>query len=264
MGIYIFLCVLAFVFLIPLLLTIHYSLMLPSEYTVMIGNNAYTTFTFIPEHATLVQYAKALLSSLDALRMFWNAFGMTFAIVVGQVCVCTMAAYAFAHLRFWGRDFLFMILVGLMLLPPQATLVSNFVVLNKIGLVGHYASVILPGIFSAFGVCILRAFMRTIPTTCVEAANMDGAGFARVFISIILPQARPGIASLALLCFIDNWNMVEQPLILLRDTAKYPLSIYISRMTDTGIAFAFAIIYMIPPLLLYLYVQDDFVKGIRL
>ena len=125
-------------------------------------------------------------------------------------------------------------------------------------------SILLPGIFSAFGVCLLRQYMRYIPNECMEAARIDGAGRFRTFWNILLPQAKGGIGTLIILSFIDNWNMIEQPLILLKDASKYPMSVVLSNMQVNSGVFAFAIIFMIPPLIIYLIFEKDFVKGFKL
>ena len=108
--------------------------------------------------------------------------------------------------------------------------------------------------------------MRSIPGEYSESAKIDGAGHFSVFSKIVLPQCKAGVASLAILGFIDNWNMVEQPLIFLKDEFKYPMSIFLSKINSgqLGIAFACGVIYMIPPILIYLFGEEHLVKGIQL
>ena len=153
-----------------------------------------------------------------------------------------------------------------MLLPYQATLVPNYIILNKLNLVGSYLAIILPGAFSTFGVFLLRQFIIAIPDEYIEASKVDGASHMRIFARIIVPQCKGGIASLAILSFIDNWNMVEQPLVFLQDSFKYPMSIFLAHINQTqlGIAFACGILYMLPAVLIFLYGEDYLVKGIQL
>jgi len=198
------------------------------------------------------------------LSQFANSILISFFIVLGQLAFCVPGAYAFAHLRLPWKNGVFLIFVVLMLLPPQASLVSNFIVLMRMNLLDTYSAVILPGMFSAFALCIMRAYMKTIPTSCFEAAEIDGAGSFRVFWSIALPQAKGGMASLVVLGFIDAWNMIEQPLVLIRDAAKYPLSVTLGNTGASGLAFVFGVLFMIPPLLVFLHYRDDFLRGIQI
>lgn len=209
-------------------------------------------FKLIPEQFSLIQYYDALLRRTKFLLMFWNSVIMTVPIVIGQLIVGALAAFAFSKLRFPFRDQLFFIYIIVMLMPFQVTLVPNFIVAKNLNLLGSYASVILPGIFSTFGVFLLRQFMVYIPQEYCEASSIDGTGYFRMFTDIVLPNSKSALASMAILVFIDNWNMVEQPLVFLSDENMRPLSIFLSRINESeiGIAFACGIIYMIPALLL--------------
>jgi multiple sugar transport system permease protein len=137
---------------------------------------------------------------------------------------------------------------------------------DKIGILNSANAVILPGIFAAFGVFMLRQFMLDIPYTYIEAAKIDGAGHVRIFLKIILPMIKPGLAALIILLFVDYWNMVEQPLIFLDDPFKQPLSVYLSTINngERGIAFAASMLYMTPMVLLFLYAESYFIEGIQL
>jgi multiple sugar transport system permease protein len=152
----------------------------------------------------------------------------------------------------------------LMLMPYQVTLVPNYIVMDKLSLMNTRWAIILPGIFSPFSVFILTKFMRRIPAAVVEAAKLDGASEWQIFSLIYMPLCRSTLYSVAILVFIDYWNMVEQPLILLADQELYPLSVFLSKINegDTGIALAIAVIYMVPPVLLFLYSEDYLIDGI--
>lgn len=136
--------------------------------------------------------------------------------------------------------------------------------MDKLNLMNTRWAIILPGIFSPFSVFILTKFMRRIPVAIVEAAKLDGAGEWQIFSKIYMPLCRGTLYSVAILVFIDYWNMVEQPLILLTDQELYPLSVFLSKINegDTGIALAIAVIYMVPPILLFLYSEDYLIDGI--
>lgn len=230
------------------------------------GLDSFINLKLIPDWLSFKQYSEVLIQTPVFLHMYWNSIFIVVPIIAGQVVVASLAAYAFAKLRFMGRDGLFLIYLMTMLMPFQVTLVPNYIVVEKLGLMNTSAALILPGIFSAFGVFMLRQFMLHIPSTYSEAAKIDGAGHFRIFYSIIVPLIRPGIAALVVLLFVDNWNMVEQPLIFLQDTFKQPLSLYLSQINEgaRGVAFAASVLYMIPMVLLYLYAESYFVEGIQL
>ena len=230
-----------------------------AEETVWLG------FKLIPDQATLISYYQTLLRTPGYLMMFWNSIILTVPIVLGQIVVATMGGYAFGKLRFPGRDAIFFVFLIIMMMPNQVMMVPNYIITRMMGILGNYEAVILPGIFSAFGVFLMRQFIKVIPDEQMEAAKLDGAGYGRVFTRIVLPQCKGGIASLAILSFIDNWNMVEQPLILLSDESKFPLSVFLSKINelDLGIAFVSGVLFMIPAVLLYLYGENYLIEGIQ-
>lgn len=230
------------------------------------GEAKFLKFRLIPRLATLLQYYHTLLREPTFLLMFWNSVFITVPILILQISISVIGGYAFAKFKFPFRDQIFFMFIIVMLMPYQATLVPNYIILNKLDLIGSYLAIILPGAFSTFGVFLLRQFMITIPDEYSEASKVDGAGYMKIFIKIIVPQCKGGIASLAILSFIDNWNMVEQPLVFLKDSFKYPMSIFLSYINQTqlGIAFACGILYMLPVVLIFLYGEDYLIKGIQL
>jgi len=224
------------------------------------------TFKLIPQKVDLMQYYNVLLRKPKFLVMFWNSIRLTIPIVIGQIIVATLAAYAFSKLKFPFSDKIFFLYIIMMMMPFQVTLVPNYIMLKNLNLLGSYWAIILPGAFATFGVFLLRQFMMYIPDDYCEAAKIDGAGYLKAFFSVVLPQCKGALASLAILVFIDNWNMVEQPLIFLENELMHPLSIFLSRINEQeiGIAFACGILYMIPTLLVFLYGENYFIEGIEL
>lgn len=218
----------------------------------------------IPDTVTLSQFYTVLLKSPDYLLKFWNSVLIAGLIVLGQVVFGSLAAYAFAKVRSKWVDALFYVYIIMMLMPFQVTLVPNYLMADWLGILNTYAAIILPGAFSTFGVFLLRQFMTQVPDAYIEAARLDSASELKIFRKIVLPMCKPGLASLCILSFIDMWNMVEQPLILLQDTALYPLSVFLSRINlgQLSIAFAAATIYMVPVLLIFLYGEKYLVQGI--
>lgn len=268
----------AIAFLLPTILTITNSFMSQSEisanYGVVFsggaqeGGTTYMSETvnlkFIPDKVSLSQYITVLFKSPEYLMKFWNSVILVVPIVILQVAIAALAAYSFTRYRTKLKSFLFFFYVILMLMPYQVTLVPNYLVSDWLGILHTRWAIILPGMFAPFSVFLLTKFMRRIPGSLIEAAKLDGAGEWQIFTRICLPQCRSALYSIAILVFIDYWNMVEQPIVLLADAEKQPLSVYLSTINsgEVGLAFAVAVIYMIPSLLLFLHGEEYLVEGI--
>ena len=266
----------AVLFLLPTVLTITNSFMTQSEITANYGQvfsnvsngKSYISKTinlkFIPDKVSFTQYITVLLKSPDYLLKFWNSVILVVPIVIGQLLVASIAAYGFTRWRGKVRDGIFFAYVILMLMPYQVTLVPNYLVSDWLGILNTRWAIILPGAFAPFSVFLLTKFMRRIPKALIESAKLDGAGEWQIFWNICLPQCRSALYSIAILVFIDYWNMVEQPLILLPNADMQPLSVYLSKINagEIGVAFAVAVIYMIPGLLLFLHGEAYLVEGI--
>lgn len=258
---YILLAVIAAIFLFPVIYMLAGSFMSSSEVSRMLNftDGNYTEINLVPQMFSLEQYYQVFFRRPEYLLKFWNSVIITFPTVAGQVAVSALAAFAFAKLKFPFRDKLFFIYIVLLILPLQVTLVPNYIVLDNLNLLNNFLAIILPGTFSAFGICLLRQSIKYISDSSIEAALIDGASYFGIFRKIILPQIKGGLITLTLLCFIDNWNVVEQPLIYFDDNAMYPLSIGLSDISnsDYGVIFACGVMFMIPALLIYFYGQRD-------
>jgi multiple sugar transport system permease protein len=218
----------------------------------------------IPDSVTFSQYTTALFKSPEYLFKFWNSVILTVPVVIFQLAVASIASYSF--FRFKGRlkEIIFFLYIAVMLMPYQVTLVPNYFVADKLGILGTRLAIILPGIFSPFSVFLLTKIMRRIPVSLIEAARLDGAGEWQIFTQICMPLCRNALISIGMLVFMDYWNMVEQPIIMLEDSDMYPLSVFLSEINsgEIGIAFAVAVIYMMPALLMFLYGEDYLAEGI--
>ena len=210
------------------------------------------------------QYITVLFKSPDYLLKFWNSVILVGPIVLFQLAVASLAAYGFARYTGKLRSIIFFSYIILMLMPYQVTLVPNYLVASWLNILDSYWAIWLPGIFSPFAVYLLTKFMKRIPYSIIEAAQIDGAGEWTIFRRICLPLCKGALASAAILVFIDYWNMVEQPLILLSDAETHPLSVFLSKINaaEVGLAFAVATIYMVPSLLVFLYGEESLVEGI--
>ena len=218
----------------------------------------------IPDMVSFSQYKTLLFLSPTYLLKFWNSVALVVPIVLGQLMVGCLAAYSFSRYRRKRREVLFFSYVILMLMPFQVTLVPNYLIANRLGIYNTWWAIILPGVFSTFSVYLLSKYMRQIPSSYIEAAKLDGANEWNIFTRISLPMCKSAIYAMAILLFIDYWNMVEQPLILLENESKQPLSVFLSQInaSEIGVAFAASFIFMLPPLLIFLYGEQYLVEGI--
>jgi multiple sugar transport system permease protein len=219
---------------------------------------------FIPDIVSFEQYWNVLLKSPEYLLKFWNSVIYVVPITLFQLFVAALAAYSFTRFSGKKKTILFFVYIILMLMPYQVTLVPNYMVSKWLHILNTRWAIWLPGIMSPFSVYLLTKFMKRIPEATIEAAKIDGAGEWRIFWNICLPLCKSSLFSVGILVFVDYWNMVEQPLVLLQDSDLHPLSIFLSQINtgETGLAFAVATIYMIPNLLLFFYGEDYLVEGI--
>ena len=268
---------LAVLFLTPIVLTVANSFMSSAEISSNYGAIFQTTDTggktfigktvnlkLIPDMVSFSQYLTVLFKTPDYLLKFWNSIILVVPIVIFQLVVAVLASYGFTRTKGKVAAIIFFIYIILMMMPNQVTLVPNYLVLKKMGLLDTNWSIWLPGIFSPFSLYLITKYMKRIPGSIMEAAKIDGANEWQLFSKICLPISKSIITTCAILVFIDYWNMVEQPLLFFSDSDKYPLSIFLSKINtmDVGLAFAVATIYMVPSLLLFLYGEESLVEGV--
>lgn len=269
--------VFAAIFLLPTVLTVTNSFMNETEINANYGKIFETTekggkvfvsdtiyIKFIPNKVSFDQYISVLFKSPDYLYKFWNSVIYTVPIMIFQLIIALLASYGFMRLKGRLKEMLFFLYIIICLMPYQVTLVPNFLVSKWLGILDTRWAIWLPGMFSPFAVYLLTKYMKRIPKSIIEAAKVDGASEWKIFIKICLPLCKGAIYSVAILIFIDFWNMVEQPLILLTDEFLHPLSIFLSKINagEIGLAFAVACVYMVPSLLIFLYGEDYLVEGI--
>lgn len=277
----VFICVTAIMFIMPTILTIANSFMTSSEISanygsmfsnmtedkkVFISHNV--NLKFIPDKATLSQYKNVLFKNPEYLFKFWNSIILTVPITVFQIAVAVLTSYGLSRHNNKVKNLIFFAYIILMLMPYQVTLVPNYLVAKYFNILDTRWAIILPGIFSPFSVFLLTKVMKRIPISYVEAAKLDGASEWQIMTQIYLPMCKSALISIGMLVFIDYWNMVEQPLILITDpdavSALHPLSVFLSQINtgDIGLAFAVGTVYMIPTVLMFLYGEDYLVEGI--
>lgn len=232
---------------------------------VLADSNAAIHFHLIPEAATLEGYAKVFLMTPAYLAKFWSSVFLAVSIVAGQVVVSCISGYGFAKFRFPLKNGIFYLVIILMMMPTQVIMVSQYPVLKALGLMGSYSALILPGAFGAFGIFLITQVFSYVPNEVFEAAKIDGASHGQILFRIMIPYSKMGIASLVILSFIDNWNMVEQPIVFLKASYQYPLSVFLSSInaSQLDLAFVCGVLAIIPSVLLYLFLKDALIEGIE-
>lgn len=215
---------------------------------------------------SLQSYYDVLLGQSQYLLRFWKSLLLCAAIVLGQLAVSILAGYGFAKCRFRGQNGLFYLLIVLMILPVQVTLVPNYLMLNELKLLNTYAALILPSIFAPLGTFILRQSFRSISDMVLDAARLDGCGTLRLIVRIAVPMNWGGVACVAILSFLDAWNMVEQPIAYLKDFEQYPLSVALAYAPpeEHAVQLVCCVLAIIPCLFLFLCFNRELVEGITL
>ena len=199
---------------------------------------------------------------------FKNSLLMGLATIACQIVTSSMAAYSFAKLKYKLNKFLFMVFLSSMMIPQEATIVSNYLTISKLGLINTFFSVIAPSIVSVFGVFLLRQFYMTIPDALMEAAKIDGAGEVKVFTSIILPLGKSAMATIAIMGFIASWNSYLWPLIITSSMELRTVQTGLRALIDGDMGvkweqlMAMASLVTLPVLILFMCLQKYFVQGI--
>lgn len=221
---------------------------------------------WIPEEPTPDAYQK-VFARFPFLRAIFNSFFVTISYTIITVLSSAMAAFAFTKIKFPGADGLLKLYLASMMIPTQVTLIPLFVVMNRIGLIDTYPSVILPSLFRVFGIFMLVQQMRTIPNDFMEAARIDGAGLLRIFRIVILPLCGSSMATLAITTFMESWNDYLWPLVMLTDRNKMTLTLALNNLngqygTEYNVLMAGSLISMIPIVLVFIGAQKHFKAGV--
>jgi multiple sugar transport system permease protein len=222
----------------------------------------------LPSEPTLQAY-RALFERMGMGRYFANSVLVSLAITAGSLLVNAMAGYAFAKLRFAGRERTFRLLLAALVVPAQVAMLPLFLLMKQLGLVNSYAGVVLPALATVFGIFLVRQYARSIPDELLEAARMDGAGELRIFFTIVLPLLKPMLVTLAVFSFMAAWNDFMWPLIVLTDQSHYTLPVAMAALsreyyTETEMMMAGAVITVLPVLALFLLLQRYYIQGLLL
>lgn len=219
---------------------------------------------YLPYPISMNQYDKALILDRETLCYFWNSVKIVLPVLLISTAVSLPSGYSLAKFQFPFKLAIFFCYVLVMLLPIQVGIVGTYIFFDKIQLLDHFAGAILPCAFSPFGAFLIYQFMKMIPDSTLESARLDGANEFTIFLTIAVPQAQAGIFSMIVLTLIDIWNLVEIPMLLLRDVRKQPMSVMLRYLDiyQSDIVFAAIMVSTIPLLLLFSLFQDAFSQGI--
>jgi multiple sugar transport system permease protein len=251
----------AFFTLIPFLWTLSTSLKPP-------GTEFALPIRWIPETFFWENYER-VVERTPIARWFFNSFVMAFGATVGQMLTGSMAGYAFARLRFWGRDPLFLLFLATMMIPPQITIIPLFLIIRAFGWYDTYYALIVPGLFGAFSVFLMRQFFLTVPDELEDAARLDGANHLQIYWYVMLPLSGPALATLGTFTFMTFWNSFLYPLIVTSSIEMRPVTVGLAVFRDTfttewTLLSAGLVMSMVPVIVAFLIGQRYFVKGITM
>ena len=221
---------------------------------------------FLPSTVTFEHYV-SLFTRLSIGRYLFNSALIAIIVTTTSLMINGMAGYAFAKLRFRGRDRLFKALSGGLVLPVQVAMLPLFLLLKNMGLINTYWGVIIPGMSSIFGIFLVRQYALAIPDEMLDAARVDGASEFRIFWSIVVPGIVPILATLAIWTFLATWNDFMWPLIVLSDESHYTLPVALANLAgehvqDTELMMAGSVITIIPVMLVFLFLQRYYIQGV--
>ncbi|MGY0061171.1 carbohydrate ABC transporter permease [Streptomyces sp. LZ34] len=237
------------------------------------GNEIISNLSPIPKAFTLGNYANAAdgVSGISLWRLFSNSLLISLGTVVGNVLSCSLAAYAFARLRFRGRGLYFALMIGTLMLPLHVILIPQYIIFQKLGMLGTYLPLILPKLLAteAFFVFLIVQFIRSLPRELDEAALLDGCGPYRTFWHVIMPLLKPALVTTTIFSFIWSWNDFLPQLMYLADPQTYTLQLGLRTFVDQsgsaafGPMFAMSVLTLVPVLLFFLAFQRLLVEGVQ-
>ena len=222
---------------------------------------------FDPDDISLINYQRIFIN-FNFFRYLINSIIVSGGAVLAVNIICSMAAYGFAKKRFPGKVLLFTIVMATLMIPRQVTLIPSFLIMMHMNLLNTYAALIIPAI-GAFGIFMLHQFMHGVPDDLLEAAKIDGCGEVRIFVSIVLPLLKAALIALTVFVYLGTWNDFIWPLVTITDTNMQTLILALSLLqglyaTHYGLVMAGATLSFIPPFLLYVFLQKQFVQGVAL
>lgn len=216
--------------------------------------------TWLPDHPLNLESYRILFTEYPTLRWLGNSVVVSLVSILSSLCFCSLAGYAFAKLRFRGRDVCFLGVLALLMMPFEVTFLPLFLLASRLGLVDTYAGLVGPNFMSALGVFIMRQFIQTIPGQYIDAARIDGASEFQIFYRVVLPCATPALATVAVLKFILSWNSFLWPLVMAQDESMMTLTVGMQtfvqlNLVDYRLLTAAATVSVVPLVILFVAAQ---------
>lgn len=244
--------------LFPLLYAVSVSLMPGEELFTMDMN-------LLPKHPDFGNYIRAW-TQVPLLRFVLNSFIVAGCITIGQILTCSLAAFAFSFLKFKGKNVLFMLVMATMMVPGEATIISNYLTVSSMGILDTYLVLILPSLTSAMGIFLFRQFYMTFPMSLYESAKLDGCSNLRFIVSILLPLTKSAIGAMSVYTFINAWNMYMWPLLVTGSQEMRTVQIGISMLDNTDaqsvtLMMAGVVSVIIPSMVIFIAGQKQLIKG---
>lgn len=256
---YFILTILAGITVLPFVWTLSTSLKSPSE--PVFSNPP----KFIPENITFQNFID-VWNTLPIPQYLWNSVIITFFGVVLPLLFASLAGFALARINFKGNKFIFILIVATMMIPVEASMIPIYLIISELNLIGTYTGVILPGAVNAFGIFLMRQAFKNIPKEVEESAIIDGANVFQIWWRVLLPMTKPVLATLTILSFIAAWNSFLWPLLILKDSSMYPITLGLYRLesafaANTRQVATGTIIALIPILIVFLSLQRHFIDS---
>lgn len=257
------LTLISLLFVLPVVLTVACSFLSPQEvqrvFGPLLGEGGTAALGALPQGFSLMGYYEVFFATPDYLAKFWVSLLLAVGAILGQMVISCMGGFAFAFYDFPGKRLLYSLLCLFMLIPLQVTLLPNYLLLDQLGALNTYWALLLPLAFAPLGTFLLTQIFRSVPTDILQAARLDGAGTLQVMVKVLLPCGKSGVSTLIILTLIESWNMVEQPLIYLKDVGSYPLSVFLaSRYTENlPLQFVCCVLSLLPLALCFFYCGGD-------
>lgn len=261
------LALLSLLFVLPVVLTVACSFLSPQEvqrvFGPLLGEGGTAALGALPQGFSLMGYYEVFFATPDYLAKFWVSLLLAVGAIAGQVAISCLGGFAFAFYDFPGKRLLYSLLCLFMLIPLQVTLLPNYLLLDQLGALNTYWALLLPLAFAPLGTFLLTQIFRSVPADILHAARLDGAGTLQVLARVLLPCGKSGVSTLIILTLIESWNMVEQPLIYLRDVGSYPLSVFLASRYMENLPFQFvcSVLSLLPLALCFLYFGGDLLQS---
>ncbi len=255
--------ILAILFILPVFLTVLASFVDEDQIAFLFGSDA--TWSIIsPSKMTLSSYDKLLFDFFPFYTLFWNSVLYSASITFFALFVSFLAAFSFYYSSFRGKKILYVIYILLMMMPLQVTILPNYIGLRELNLLNTPYALILPLVFSPFGVIIIRQYMNGLNMDIIEAARLETSSIIRILFNVVVPQIKICISAVTLFIFVDSWSIVEQPLLLLKDPGLKTMTALFSNTKDVGmgIFLAASVMYLVPVLILYINFSERLEEGL--